>query len=361
MKNINRKTLIFIPDISGFTNFVNRTEIEHSRHIITELLEIIINSDKCKMIVSEVEGDAVLFYKQNDLDLHELIEQCGTTFLNFHNHLQRYESERICRCGACETASDLSLKFIVHFGEAGIIKIKNHEKLHGTDVILAHKLLKNSINVSEYILMSGEIDRNTLSELSSKYSWVQLHDGEDQLDDLGNVNYKYIPLNQLNKEIAPQHNLTFPDLGSRKIILESTIKAPVDVVYEYYTDFDKRIEWNEAIRKIILQDGKLSRSGSIHSCLVGKNELDIESIGRIEDDESIVYGERLNEFKGLRDIINIFTFEKKGNETILKVELDFKVKSWFGRLIKPFINKMFRKQTEQALAKLKKVSESVSK
>ena len=39
-------SLIFIPDISGFTEFVNNTEVSHSRHIITELLELIINSNK---------------------------------------------------------------------------------------------------------------------------------------------------------------------------------------------------------------------------------------------------------------------------------------------------------------------------
>ena len=56
------KGLLFIPDISGFTKFVNETEIEHSRIIIEELLENIINSNKMGLHVSEVEGDAVLFY-----------------------------------------------------------------------------------------------------------------------------------------------------------------------------------------------------------------------------------------------------------------------------------------------------------
>ena len=30
---------ILIPDISGFTTFVARTELEHSAHIVTELLD----------------------------------------------------------------------------------------------------------------------------------------------------------------------------------------------------------------------------------------------------------------------------------------------------------------------------------
>ncbi len=34
--------LIFTPDISGFTRFVNETEIQHSQHIIEKLLEVIL-------------------------------------------------------------------------------------------------------------------------------------------------------------------------------------------------------------------------------------------------------------------------------------------------------------------------------
>ena len=47
---MTNRGLIFIPDISGFTRFVNEVEIDHSRHIIQELLEVIINSN------SNIEG-----------------------------------------------------------------------------------------------------------------------------------------------------------------------------------------------------------------------------------------------------------------------------------------------------------------
>jgi hypothetical protein len=43
--------LIFIPDISGFTRFVNEVEIEHSRLIIQELLEILVDAQERSEIV----------------------------------------------------------------------------------------------------------------------------------------------------------------------------------------------------------------------------------------------------------------------------------------------------------------------
>jgi len=73
---MDNKGLLFIPDISGFTNFVTNTEIEHSRHIIQELLEVIINSNNLGLEISEIEGDAILFYKYGDTpDLKEIYSQ----------------------------------------------------------------------------------------------------------------------------------------------------------------------------------------------------------------------------------------------------------------------------------------------
>ena len=47
-----KRALLFMPDISGFTVFVNDTEINHSQHIIRELLEILIDSNSLKMQIN---------------------------------------------------------------------------------------------------------------------------------------------------------------------------------------------------------------------------------------------------------------------------------------------------------------------
>ena len=39
------QSLFFIPDISGYTNFIQTTEIEHSQHVIAELLEVLIEAN----------------------------------------------------------------------------------------------------------------------------------------------------------------------------------------------------------------------------------------------------------------------------------------------------------------------------
>ena len=79
-----KKALLYIPDISGFTRFVNDTEIQHSQHIIEELLEVILQSNELNLEVSEIEGDAVLFYREGEPPQPvQISEQIKSMFFNF--------------------------------------------------------------------------------------------------------------------------------------------------------------------------------------------------------------------------------------------------------------------------------------
>src|SRR6187399_2447190 len=99
---MENKGLIFIPDISGFTRFVNEVEIEHSRLIIQELLEILVDANEVGLEVSEIEGDAILFYKFGDPPvIEEVYRQVEKMFCAFHQSLITYEHNRYCQCRSC--------------------------------------------------------------------------------------------------------------------------------------------------------------------------------------------------------------------------------------------------------------------
>lgn len=153
--------LIFIPDISGFTQFVNESEIEHSRFIIQELLEILINANEAGLEISEIEGDAILFYKFGEpIDLQKLYSQVEKMFCAFHRQLAAYEHRRLCQCKACISAVGLTLKVVTHYGEFTRYTIKSFNKLIGKDIIVAHELLKNDIEQHEYWLVTKSLLRD---------------------------------------------------------------------------------------------------------------------------------------------------------------------------------------------------------
>src|SRR5262245_8014196 len=102
--------------------------------------------------VSEVEGDAILFYRFGaSPNLEEVYQQVERMFCEFHRHLLAYDHRRYCYCKACNAAIDLTLKVITHYGELVGYSVKNFNKLIVKDVIVAHQLLKNDIELHEWV------------------------------------------------------------------------------------------------------------------------------------------------------------------------------------------------------------------
>ena len=213
---MENKGLLFIPDISGFTRFVTEMEIEHSRHIIQELLEVLIDSNQIGLEVSEVEGDAILFYKFGESpDLELLYKQVEKMFCAFHQHLHSYEFRRFCQCKACVSAIDLSLKVITHYGEFTGYNVKQFYKLIGKDVIVAHQLLKNDIDQHEYWLVTNKVVQDEKPRhLTSWMKW----DRSSKQTETGEIPFHYTQLGQLKEEL-PREDLTSLELPDRVKVL----------------------------------------------------------------------------------------------------------------------------------------------
>jgi hypothetical protein len=194
--------LIFIPDISGFTRFVTKTEAQHASHIISELIEVILESNQLGLALSEIEGDAVLFYRLGrPPSVEELVAQARRTFLDFHQFLKIIDRDRVCQCGACTAASGLSLKFVTHYGELDEVRIHDFLKLMGSDVILAHRLLKNDVPGDEYLLLSSAYLGTQETPVAPVDDWVRLHPHVERIDEFGEVRLHYVPLGVLLAQV----------------------------------------------------------------------------------------------------------------------------------------------------------------
>lgn len=196
------KALLFIPDISGYTKFVTQTAIEHSQMIIAKLLETIIEENKLDLEISEIEGDAILFFKKGDApDFDDLYDQAKTMFTKFHEYIssmdKQNKKENMCKCEACTSVADLSLKFVAHYGSLQEVKISSFKKLMGPSVILAHRLLKNNVPSKEYLLMTEDYltqqKQNPLKEENLKL----LTEITNQYDEFGEIESKYVSFEEL--------------------------------------------------------------------------------------------------------------------------------------------------------------------
>ncbi len=155
MKGIENKAqaeqegIIFIPDISGFTKFVHDTDIRLGKEITTELLSIILQTNILNLKVSEIEGDAILFYRFGPPPtLKDLMNQYELMLISFKKKLRKLNTQR--------HLPELSLKLIIHFGPIAEYKLYGFKKLYGETIVEAHELLKNDIASHNYILITKD-------------------------------------------------------------------------------------------------------------------------------------------------------------------------------------------------------------
>jgi len=162
MQPITHKALLVIADISGFTRFMklHKNTSSHAKRVVVELLKSIIAASSPPLKLVELEGDAVFFYAARETGEHSLAgvkPQVMGFFRSFYQTLNRHCELSLGASGA----QDLRLKVIIHAGEVAIEHIHGFDKLFGMDVILAHRLLKNSVPAQEYVLMT-----------ESAYNWL---------------------------------------------------------------------------------------------------------------------------------------------------------------------------------------------
>jgi hypothetical protein len=153
------QVFIVLMDISGYTRFItgHETSLLHAEKIITELMEAVIDQSDYPLKLNKLEGDAALFYALSDgtaKAAQDILGQIRGAFDAFYAREARMAEFNMCNCEGCKQIRQLDLKAIVHHGEAAIKSIRRFEELAGGEVILAHRLLKNSITKKEYLLMS---------------------------------------------------------------------------------------------------------------------------------------------------------------------------------------------------------------
>ena len=197
----NSPTLICIPDISGFTKFMSDTDIEMSSKVIPSLLNKVIYASDIGLKVSEIEGDAILFYRSGELpSLEVLVNQCKKFYNEFYSQLNLLQDKYNAQEQALDFPNTLGLKIIMHYGDqVSAVPIGKNIKLMGEDVIIAHRLLKNKVPYEEYILMSENIlQLYDDEEINRFFNWENLHENEAQYKHIGDIKYCYIDLKPLN-------------------------------------------------------------------------------------------------------------------------------------------------------------------
>ena len=245
-----KRLALVLADISGYTKFVkmHTMSLLHAEMIITELLEAVIDQAKYPLTLIELEGDAAFLCaelgeneREAARDILRQVNEFFGVFTEKELHLISCDS---CMCEACRNIEKLKLKAIVHCGDVAVNQVRQFERLAGEDVILVHRLLKNSVPAREYILLT-----DAFHKLSCGLAGQTPESRLETVEGIGTIQVQvYYPIG--DKTFPTQEPVHFPVPGTE-----------FRVIADRWNDYARRrIEEQEPRRNFSsLPDKKMTR------------------------------------------------------------------------------------------------------
>ncbi len=182
------KGYFIITDISGYTEFLTQSELDHAHQALQNLFDAQLQYIKFPLKISGFRGDAIFIYTPEAcfVNPQSFVEMLEKLYIVFADALRQMQFNTTCPCKACVNLHKLDLKMCVHYGEYMIQKLGDREELLGADVIVPHRMLKNHVieqtGINSYALFSeaaaNALSLQTLCEPLTRYKEAYEHLGE---------------------------------------------------------------------------------------------------------------------------------------------------------------------------------------
>ena len=190
-----RPTLLLIADIAGYTRFTKMhfMSLIHAQDVVAQLLEAVIDAAAPALKLAKLEGDAAFFYVPGGADgtfAPALVAaRAAAIFEAFHARVADLRANTLCPCDGCRQSGELKIKLVGHVGDVAVQQVKHLTELAGVDVIVVHRMLKNDVPLSEYLLMTQPVYDMLEAPLQAAAAPIAL-----DLEGLGNTDAYYVDL-----------------------------------------------------------------------------------------------------------------------------------------------------------------------
>ncbi len=271
---MTQQGFLIISDITGYSKYVNESELEHARDSLTALLNILIDHTQSPLVLSKLEGDAVFSYAPTGgfLQGQSLLDMIESTYASFRKALELMVINTTSTCNACRNLPNLDLKFFVHFGSYMTQKLGNFTELVGNEVNLVHRLAKNHIKDKTGFKAYAAFTQSVMDALQLEDFKNSLTPHRETFADVGEVQMYVHDMHKVWErlkervriEVRPEEAL---------LIREYVFPVPPSILWEYLTKPEYRAIMLGA-SKVELRNQAQGRTAvdSVYYCYHGKME-----------------------------------------------------------------------------------------
>jgi len=254
-------------DISGYTEYLTESELDHAHATLRSLFDVQLANIKFPLKISGFRGDAIFMYTPEAcfVNPQTFLELLENLYIVFVDTLRQMQFNTTCQCRACKNMGKLDLKMCIHYGEYMIQKLGDREELLGADVIVPHRMLKNTViektGVKAYALFSeAAADTLRLSELSQP-----LIPHTETYEHLGEVRMQVYDLSQVWKN-ALERQRRAVSKEEAWVYFESDLPYPPASVWEFLntTSLEARILQLDTAERTDTLGGRVREESKFH-------------------------------------------------------------------------------------------------
>jgi uncharacterized protein YndB with AHSA1/START domain len=243
-------TCFLIADISGYTEYLSGVEIDHAQDILADLISTVVSALRPTFKLAKLEGDAAFCFAPTDkVDGSLLLDTVERCYFGFRRRRRDVRQATSCECNACMRIPDLNLKFVAHHGLAIRQKVAGREELLGSDVIVVHRLLKNSVietlGVSAYLVVTQQL----VDIMGIDPAALAMQPHSETYDHIGEVKLWVHDLERRWQEEDSRRRVIVSSAdASWELSVE--VAAPPQVVWEHLTTPGRRLAWQTGSTEI---------------------------------------------------------------------------------------------------------------
>ena len=264
---------LIITDISGYTGFLTRAELEHAHDVLDSLFKTLLSNINPPLMVSKLEGDTIFAFSPDGsfIQGQTLLEAIENLYYAFASALETMRINTTCTCNACKLIPTLDLKFAIHYGEFMRAMVGSGEELSGPDVILVHRLLKNTVieetGIKAYAFFTqAAVDHMDLGEITD--SMIKHTENYEHIGDVPGYVHDLKPVYKTLKE---RRRITI-QAEDAWFTISAELSAPPVLVWDYLNVPHLRAAWLQ-VEGVSVTDRKKGRVdiGSVQHCAHGNH------------------------------------------------------------------------------------------
>ena len=276
MARIDRGYLL-IADIGGYTSYLKGVELEHAHDVLADLIGVIATTLGTTFTVDKLEGDAVFVHRTGDLSADQLVELLRAAYFAFKRRQRDIDHNTSCACRACASIPELDLKFVVHHGEFVERKMAHSRELVGADVIVVHRLLKNTVTKETGLEGYALLTQACVDHVQLDPAAAGLGEHHHTATDVETVGW-VLDLEGAWRE-DQDRTAVYVEPGSTRYVFDIDLPASPTIAWEWLNSAQRQREWQISADSIDMRHPKgVWGVGTTSHCVHGRAAIDHEVV-----------------------------------------------------------------------------------